>query len=80
MQKELGNRRANRTIEETPAEDQRNGKICRVVHTVIKFQKVIRSFKINNRWLMFEVENEDGTREIVGEHQVKQEVDKFAGV
>lgn len=80
MQKELGNRRAKRDIIETPTDDPRVGKVCRVVHTTIKFQKVIRSFKINNKWQLFEVENEDGSTDIVNEYQLKGEVDKFAGV
>lgn len=60
-------------------EDSRVGHVHRVVHTMVKFQKIVRVFKME-QWECMEVENEDGSREIVGVHQVKGEIDTVAGV
>lgn len=74
-----GNKRVDRIIEQVEIEDARVGHVHRTIHTVVKFQRVLRVFKINE-WTMMEVQNEDGSKEIIGEHQILLEVDIVCGI
>lgn len=67
------------TVLKVIEDDQRVGHVHRVIHTKVKFQRITKVFKLGN-WTLIEVENEDGSKEMVGEHQVLQEVDVVCGV
>lgn len=81
METKVGHRAEvkSRVPEEVEVAEPRVGKTCRVVYTVVRFEKVVRAFTFG-QWKMFEVETETGERRVVGEYQVKGEVDEFMGV